>query len=204
MTIMTRDEARALEGRVVDRLRAMGIIEAQGISVPGKYGTVELSVDYSWDRKMYKRHRVPADQRDYGLVVITGQYRSSTPPKRKRLHREVEPAIAQIVREVNASVADKLPKKGERLMDTAQKDFDRGWCAHRRGIECKLINGTFHALLRAGTEEIWQDDVEYAPSHDTLVFRSEIGKLDRWITIEALQKLLDRGVLLNPKEVTFV
>jgi hypothetical protein len=202
MANMTRDQARALQGHLVEALRRLGLVEPDATGVPNKYGHVEFTVDYSWDRTMFKRHRVPDVDRNYGLVVKTGQYHNSTPPRRRKLHRDLEPALAQITREVNAHVENCI-KRGERYMDKAQKDFDRGWCAYRKGIECKLINDTFHALVRVGKEEVWQDDVEYAVSHDTLVFRSEIGKVDRWITIEVLQLLLDRGVLLNPADVKF-
>lgn len=197
--VMTIEQARELERQLTDRLRAMGLIELRGHGVASKYAEVSIGVDYPHQRgRTAARH-----ERDYGVVVTTGLYRNSTPPRKKKIHRELDTAIAQIVKEVNAIAPEKLNKRGEREMDAAQKDFDRGWCAHRRGITCKLVNGVFHVLVKVGSDEVWQNDVEYAPSHDTLVFRSEIGKIDRWITIEALQKLLDRGVLLNPADVQF-
>jgi hypothetical protein len=199
MIPMTRDQARELERNLTTRLREMGIIvDPHGRDIPRKYGEVSYTVDYVHRRGQ----RIPESERNYGVAVTTGMYRSSTPPKTRKVHHNLESAVSQIVREVNAQT-ETLTKRGFRLIEKAQKDFDRGWCAHRRNLTCKLINGTFHVLIRIGADEVWQDDVEYSTSHDTLVFKSEIGKVDRWITIETLQLLLDRGVLLNPVDVKF-
>lgn len=200
---MTRDEARQLERNLIAALRQAGLIDdPRSNSVSNRFANVEISIDYPRVKTYTSHARVPEAERDYGVVVTTGMYRHSTPPRKKRIHRDLVTAMAQIAKEANAHT-ESLTKRGERLLDKAQKDFDRGWCAHRRGITCKLINGTFHALVRVGETEVWQDDVEYSTSHDTLVFKSEIGKVDRWVTIETLQMLLDRGVLLNPADVKF-
>lgn len=198
--ILNREQARSLQQQLIVALREMGIMDPERTSTqPG--WPVEFRVDYP-NVTGYKHRRVPEGEQNWGVVLITGESRHSNPPKRKKIHRDLPSMLERVARVVNARRGD-LMTRDDNLMDIAQKDFDRGWCAHRRGITCKLINGRFHALVKVGAEEIWQDDVEYSTSHDTLVFKSDIGKVDRWITIETLQKLLDLGVLLNPKDVKF-
>jgi hypothetical protein len=198
--ILNRDQARALRDQLIVALREMGIMDPER-TAPRIGWPVEFRVDYP-NVTGYRHSRVPDREQNWGVVLITGESRHSEPPKRKRIYRELAPMLERVAVVVNARRKE-LMRHDDNLMDIAQRDFDRGWCAHRRGITCKLINNRFHALVRVGAEEVWQDDVEYSTSHDTLVFKSDIGKVDRWITIEALQKLLDLGVLLNPKDVKF-
>lgn len=199
---MSKEQARELEKQFEDSLRAMGVLVPGERRVSTRYGHMQWEVDYP-NVPDYRHHSVPLDKRNYGVVLITGESRYSTPRRKKAIHRELPDMLDRVAKLVNMS-RERLLKNDDEKMMRAQKDFDRSWCAHRHGLTCKLINGRFHALVRVGANEIWQDDVEYAVSHDTLVFKSEIGKVNRWITIETLQKLLDHGVLLNPADVKFV
>lgn len=200
--MMTQQQARELRDRFVAELHRLGIIPSNERSVPYEFGRVDWEVRYG-PVPGYRYHRIPEDKRNWGVSLSTGESRYSTPRRKKTLHRNLPTLVDRVVKVVNAK-RDSMLRDDVAKMAKAQKDFDRGWCAHRKGLTCKLINGRFHALVRVGGSDIWQDDVEYAVSHDTLVFKSEIGKVDRWITIETLQLLLDKGVLLNPKEVKFV
>ena len=203
---MTLQEARQLKGALEQRLATMGLIDPARMSagVPSGYGVVNIGVDHPTPKGTPHRRRsyIPEADKNYGVAVTTGEYRHSNPPRKKKIHHALDTAVAQIVKEVNAH-RDHLVHRDTRKLEKATKDFNRGWCAHRRGLACKLVGGNFHVLVKVGDEEVWQNDVEYSTSHDTLVFKSDIGKVNRWVTIETLQLLLDRGALLNPADVKF-
>lgn len=200
-SVMTRVQARELERQLVEALRHVGLIPAGRSSVSTDYGWIQWSVDYP-SKPGHQRRYMPEAEKNYAVVVTTGESRHSKPPRKKKYHRELQPMLDQIIGTANFH-RDMRVRGDEYKMALAQKDFDRGWCAYRRGIICKMIDGRFHALVRVGTEEVWQDKVRYASSHDTLVFKSDIGKVNRWVTVEMLQLLLDKGALLNPKDVKF-
>ena len=79
---MSREQAQELEKQFTDALRAMGVLAPGERRVSTRYGHMQWEVDYP-NMPGYRHNSMPLDKRNYGVVLITGEGRWST-PRRKR------------------------------------------------------------------------------------------------------------------------